>query len=327
MNVAYQHFTRLTVRSDEEAPADFKEETWQREEGLYHAFDEPIHSGPGNERSGRRKRRRRPRQRRGQQDYDDEQPEQPEHQPQQQHAYGDQYPHSQYNPLSQYPSPQPYDWSTLQPQPYTQQAVPLPLQPLNYMSASVRHSESSQYAAYGPVPSPYAPSPHNASPNLYAQGPPITQHPPSYAPAPFSCVQPSNPASTQASSASHTYMGRPQGVRKFKKGPSQVPNPPGAKKRRKRLEAINKCLAKGKSELNDLEKQVGVLRAWYKSLEGEKVVLEEVGAGYEGGLIKAEEMDDEGIDFGEEEEEGGDGGVRVDGELGQVDEEYGEPQH
>jgi predicted nucleic acid-binding Zn-ribbon protein len=81
-----------------------------------------------------------------------------------------------------------------------------------------------------------------------------------------------------------------------------VPNPPGAKKRRKRLEAINSRLAKGKSELDDLEKQVSALRTWYEGLEGvEASMKEEEGAEHDGGKVKVEEMEDYEIDLGDEE--------------------------
>lgn len=292
MNVACQHPALLTVGSDEEAPQDFKEETWQGKGESHQAIDAPIHDGAGSERSGHRKRRRRPHQRNRQGDYDTEQQEQQE----QQCAHIHQNPPQKYNLLPQYPPPQLCGWSTPLQQPYTQHAAPLPLHPLNFMSASMRYSESSQYAGYGPAPSPYAPFP-----TPYAQGPPIFQYPSSYAPAPSSYVQPNNPASTQPSNASIAYRGRPQGVKKSRKGPLQVPNPPGAKKRRKRLEAINNCLAKGKSELEDLEKQVSALKAWYQGLEGVKASLKkEVGADHEGGLVKTEEMEDEQLDLGGE---------------------------
>lgn len=186
----------------------------------------------------------------------------------------------------------------------------------------MRYSESSQYAGYGPAPSPYGPYPIR-----YAQGPPTIQHPPLYAPAPSPYVQPIIPVSTQPSQASYTYKGWPLGVRKSKKGPPQVQNPPGAKKRRKRLETINNCLAKGKRELDDLENQVSALKTWYKGLEGMKASLkEEEEVEHDGERVKVEEMEDEVIYFGDEEEEGDDGGVRVDGEWHEAEEKYGEQQ-
>lgn len=106
-----------------------------------------------------------------------------------------------------------------------------------------------------------------------------------------------------------------------------MPNPPGAKKRRKRLEAINSRLAKGKSKLDNLEKQISALRTWYEGLEGvEASMKEEEGAEHDGGKVKAEEMEDEEIDFGDEEEEEDDGGVRLEGEWDEVDKNYGGQQ-
>ncbi len=103
-----------------------------------------------------------------------------------------------------------------------------------------------------------------------------------------------------------------------------MPNPPGAKKRRKRLEAINSRLAKGKSELDELEKQVSELKTWYEGLESVKASLKEEGeAEHDGVQVKVEKMEDDEIDLVEEEDED-DGGVRGHGEWDEAEEEYGE---
>lgn len=106
-----------------------------------------------------------------------------------------------------------------------------------------------------------------------------------------------------------------------------MPNPPGAKKRRKRLKTINNCLAKGKSELDNLEKQVSTLRTWYKGLEGVKASLKGKGKiEHDGERAKVEEMEDEEICFGDEQEEGDDGGVHLDDEWDEAEEKHGEQQ-